>query len=53
MIHISQLSAARVETGEEVVTVGAQVTVRGRAIDTRGRINLTLRGVPQQEPTPV
>ena len=58
MIHISQLSEARVEKVEDVVKVGDQVTVRVREIDNRGRINLTLRGVPQnggmsyQEPTP-
>ncbi len=58
MIHISQLSEARVEKVEDVVKVGDQVTVRVREIDNRGRINLTLRGVPQHggmnypEPTP-
>jgi polyribonucleotide nucleotidyltransferase len=50
MIHISQLSEARVEKVEDVVNVGDQVTVRVREIDNRGRINLTLRGVPQGEP---
>ena len=49
MIHISQLSEARVEKVEDVVNVGDQVTVRVREIDNRGRINLTLRGVPQSE----
>jgi polyribonucleotide nucleotidyltransferase len=49
MIHISQLSEARVEKVEDVVRVGDQVTVRVREIDNRGRINLTLRGVPQAE----
>ncbi len=54
MIHISQLSEARVEKVEDVVNVGDQVTVRVREIDNRGRINLTLRGVPQaDEPAPV
>ncbi|MFM8604879.1 MAG: polyribonucleotide nucleotidyltransferase [Cyanobium sp.] len=52
MIHISQLSEARVEKVEAVVNVGDQVTVRVREIDNRGRINLTLRGVPQAD-TPV
>ncbi len=58
MIHISQLSEARVEKVEDVVKVGDEVTVRVREIDNRGRINLTLRGVPQHgedshpEPTP-
>jgi len=49
MIHISQLSESRVERVEDVVNVGDQVTVRVREIDNRGRINLTLRGVPQGE----
>ncbi len=61
MIHISQLSEARVEKVEDVVKVGEEVTVRVREIDNRGRINLTLRGVPQNgednhpehSPTPV
>ncbi|WP_159819911.1 polyribonucleotide nucleotidyltransferase [Cyanobium sp. Copco_Reservoir_LC18] len=53
MIHISQLSEARVEKVEDVVNVGDQVTVRVREIDNRGRINLTLRGVEQQEPAAV
>ncbi len=61
MIHISQLSEARVEKVEDVVKVGDEVTVRVREIDNRGRINLTLRGVPQHgedlhsepSPTPV
>ena len=61
MIHISQLSEARVEKVDDVVKVGDVVTVRVREIDNRGRINLTLRGVPQNgeqsnsepAPTPV
>jgi polyribonucleotide nucleotidyltransferase len=54
MIHISQLSEARVEKVEDVVNVGDEVTVRVREIDNRGRINLTLRGVPQADaPLPV
>ena len=48
MIHISQLSEARVEKVEDVVKVGDPVTVRVREIDNRGRINLTLRGVSQE-----
>ena len=60
MIHISQLSEARVEKVEDVVKVGDEVTASAE-IDNRGRINLTLRGVPQAgdaaevepQPTPV
>ena len=49
---------ARVERVEDVVRQGDDVTVRVREIDSRGRINLTLRGVSQNngfsypEPTP-
>ena len=61
MVHISQLSEARVERVEDVVRQGDEVTVRVREIDSRGRINLTLRGVsqnggmsyPDPTPTPV
>ncbi len=61
MVHISQLSEARVERVEDVVRQGDEVTVRVREIDSRGRINLTLRGVgqnggmsyPAPTPTPV
>ncbi len=58
MVHISQLSEARVERVEDVVRQGDEVSVRVREIDSRGRINLTLRGVAQNggmsypEPTP-
>ena len=59
MVHISQLSEARVERVEDVIRQGDEVTVRVREIDSRGRINLPLRGVAQNnggmsypEPTP-
>ena len=58
MVHISQLSEARVERVEDVVRQGDEVTVRVREIDSRGRINLTLRGYHKtvechiHEPTP-
>ena len=43
MVHISQLSEARVERVEDVVRQGDEVTVRVREIDSRGGINLTLK----------
>ena len=57
MVHISQLSEARVERVEDVVRQGDEVTVRVREIDSRGRINLTLEEFPKRrdvypEPTP-
>ena len=36
MVHISQLSEARVERVEDVVRQGDEVTVRVREIDSRG-----------------
>ena len=39
----------RVERVEDVVRQGDEVTVRVREIDSRGRINLTLRGVHKME----
>ena len=36
------------EKVEDIVKVGDNVTVRVREIDSRGRINLTIRGVAQE-----
>ena len=50
--HLTALRSASVEKVEDVVKVGDEVTVRVREIDNRGRINLTLRGVPQNGESP-
>lgn len=49
MVHISQLSPRRVQTVEEVVKVGDEVLVKVVDIDERGRINLTVKGVSDEE----
>ena len=49
MVHISQLSPRRVQTVEEVVKVGDDVLVKVVDIDERGRINLTVKGVSDEE----
>ncbi|MFH0702210.1 MAG: polyribonucleotide nucleotidyltransferase [bacterium] len=49
MAHISQLSRRRVERVEDVVKVGDQVIVKVLSIDEKGRINLTLKGVSEEE----
>jgi polyribonucleotide nucleotidyltransferase len=49
MVHISQLSPRRVATVEEVVKVGDEVLVKVVDIDERGRINLTIKGVSDEE----
>lgn len=49
MVHISQLSPRRVQTVEEVIKVGDDVLVKVVDIDERGRINLTIKGVSDEE----
>jgi polyribonucleotide nucleotidyltransferase len=49
MVHISQLAPRRVATVEEVVKVGDEVLVKVVDIDERGRINLTIKGVSDEE----
>jgi polyribonucleotide nucleotidyltransferase len=49
MVHISQLAPRRVQTVEEVVKVGDEVLVKVVDIDERGRINLTMKGVSDEE----
>lgn len=49
MVHISQLQDARTERVDDVVKPGDIVVVRVREIDERGRINLTMRGITQEE----
>jgi polyribonucleotide nucleotidyltransferase len=49
MVHISQLANRRVQTVEEVIKVGDEVLVKVVDIDERGRINLTIKGVSDEE----
>ena len=49
MVHISQLAPQRVNTVEDVVKVGDEVLVKVVDIDERGRINLTVKGVSNEE----
>ncbi len=49
MIHISQLADYRVGKVEDEVSVGDEVIVKVREIDSRGRINLTRRGIHPDE----
>ncbi len=43
MIHISQLAWERVNTVEDVLNIGDEVTVRVSEIDSQGRVNLSRR----------
>lgn len=49
MAHISQLANRRVNTVEEVLKVGDEVCVKVVDIDDRGRVNLTIKGVSDEE----
>jgi polyribonucleotide nucleotidyltransferase len=51
MVHISQLMNQRVEKVEDVVKVGDEVIVKVVDIDDRGRINLTMKGVTEEDRT--
>lgn len=48
MVHISQLSDARVERVEDVLQEGQTVKVLLTGIDERGRLSLTMKGVDQK-----
>jgi polyribonucleotide nucleotidyltransferase len=52
MVHISQLENRRVEKVEDVVAVGQKVIVKVREIDERNRVNLTMKGVTDEEKAP-
>ena len=45
MVHISELAEHRVETVEDVVDIGDEVTVVVQEIDSQGRINLSRRAL--------
>ena len=51
LVHISELSTERVESVEDVVSIGDEITVMVREIDSMGRINLSRRAL-LQEPGP-
>ncbi len=48
MLHISQISDARVENVTDVLTEGQMVNVLLSGIDERGRLSLTMKGVEQK-----
>lgn len=49
MVHISQLAKQRVARVEDVVNVGDEVIVKVMSIDDKGRTNLTIKGVSDEE----
>ncbi|MCI1273448.1 MAG: polyribonucleotide nucleotidyltransferase [Clostridiaceae bacterium] len=49
MVHISQICQERIETIEPHVKVGDEVIVKVIKIDDKGRVNLTIKGVTEEE----
>jgi len=47
MLHISRISDKRVERVEDVLKLGQKVKVKLEMIDEKGRLALTMKGVPQ------
>lgn len=49
MVHISQICQERIETIEPHVNIGDEVIVKVIKIDDKGRINLTIKGVSEED----
>lgn len=49
MVHISQVCNERIDTIEPHLNVGDTVVVKVIRIDDKGRVNLTIKGVTEQE----
>ena len=47
MLHISQISDKRVANVTDVLKMGQKVKVKLTAIDDKGRLSLTMKGVEQ------
>ena len=49
LVHISKLANRRVGTVDEVVSLGDEVVVKVLEIDEKGRVNLSMRDVTDEE----
>jgi len=49
MAHVSELAPYRIEKPADFVSVGDTVTVKIKEIDDQGRVNLTLKGLAENE----
>ena len=49
MVHVSKLAPYRVDKPADLVNVGDLVTVKVEEIDDQGRINLTMKGLSENE----
>jgi polyribonucleotide nucleotidyltransferase len=49
MVHVSELAPYRVSKPGDFMNVGDEVTVKIKEIDEQGRVNLTMKGLPENE----
>lgn len=49
MVHISQVCNERIDSIEPYLNIGEEVVVKVIKIDDKGRVNLTIKGVTEQE----
>ena len=49
MVHVSELAPYRVEKPSDFINIGDTVTVKVKEIDEKGRVNLTMKGMPENE----
>lgn len=50
MVHVSELAPYRIGKPADFINVGDVVTVRIKEIDDMGRVNLTMKGLAENEP---
>jgi polyribonucleotide nucleotidyltransferase len=50
MVHVSELAPYRVGKPSDFFNIGDEVTVKIKEIDDQGRVNLTMLGLPENEP---
>ena len=49
MVHISQVCNERIENIEPQLSIGQEVIVKVIKMDDKGRVNLTIKGVTDEE----
>ncbi len=50
MVHVSELAPYRVSKPSDFLEIGQEVTVRVKEIDDQGRVNLSMKGLKENEP---
>lgn len=49
MVHVSEMAPYRVSSPADFFNIGDTVTVKIKEIDDKGRVNLTMKGLPENE----